>query len=72
MHFIIHTVIHIQSDNDTNDNRKNYNYRVVMHTASGADIDMRGRCSAGQKVHYLLRGKLPIDFFNGYISHGDL
>ena len=29
--------------------RRSYHYRVVMHTA-GAELDMRGRCSAGQKV----------------------
>lgn len=28
---------------------RSYNYRVVM-VASGAELDMRGRCSAGQKV----------------------
>lgn len=28
---------------------RSYNYRVVMHTG-GAELDMRGRCSAGQKV----------------------
>ena len=35
---------------DTADSGKSaYNYRVIMH-ASGAELDMRGRCSAGQKV----------------------
>lgn len=29
--------------------RKNYNYRVVM-VKGGVDLDMRGRCSAGQRV----------------------
>ncbi len=28
---------------------RSYNYRVVM-VAGGAELDMRGRCSAGQKV----------------------
>ena len=28
---------------------RSYNYRVVMHSG-GAELDMRGRCSAGQKV----------------------
>lgn len=28
---------------------RSYNYRVVMY-AGGAELDMRGRCSAGQKV----------------------
>lgn len=31
------------------DGARSYNYRVVMHTGS-AELDMRGRCSAGQKV----------------------
>ena len=29
---------------------RSYNYRVVMVTTSGYELDMRGRCSAGQKV----------------------
>ena len=29
--------------------RRQYNYRVVMHK-NGVEMDMRGRCSAGQKV----------------------
>lgn len=28
---------------------RSYNYRVVMHTGQ-AELDLRGRCSAGQKV----------------------
>jgi len=28
---------------------RSYNYRVVMHNG-GAELEMRGRCSAGQKV----------------------
>ena len=31
---------------------RSYNYRVVM-MAGGAELDMRGRCSAGQKVNAL-------------------
>ena len=31
------------------DKRKTYNYRVVM-VKNGTEMDMRGRCSAGQKV----------------------
>lgn len=38
----------IQIKADT-DGSRSYNYRVVM-TAGGAELDMRGRCSAGQKV----------------------
>ncbi|KAL8437366.1 hypothetical protein ACSSS7_000961 [Eimeria intestinalis] len=29
---------------------RSYNYRVVMRSANGKELDMRGRCSAGQKV----------------------
>ena len=29
---------------------RSHNYRVVMTSASGAEMDMRGRCSAGQRV----------------------
>lgn len=38
--------IQIKADADT---QRSYNYRVVMF-AGGAELDMRGRCSAGQKV----------------------
>ena len=31
------------------DGTRSYNYRVVM-MAGGAELEMRGRCSAGQKV----------------------
>ncbi|XP_044520599.1 DNA repair protein RAD50 isoform X1 [Gracilinanus agilis] len=45
--------IEIRSDTDENvtasDKRRNYNYRVVMLKGDTA-LDMRGRCSAGQKV----------------------
>ncbi|NWT01669.1 RAD50 protein, partial [Mionectes macconnelli] len=45
--------IEIRSDADENisaaDKRRNYNYRVVMVKGDAA-MDMRGRCSAGQKV----------------------
>ena len=40
--------IEIKADGDGR-GTKSYNYRVVMHI-SGTDLDMRGRCSAGQKV----------------------
>ncbi|XP_043844620.1 DNA repair protein RAD50 isoform X2 [Dromiciops gliroides] len=44
--------IEIRSDTDENvsasDKRRNYNYRVVMLKGDTA-LDMRGRCSAGQK-----------------------
>ncbi|KAJ6667944.1 hypothetical protein lerEdw1_016265 [Lerista edwardsae] len=45
--------IEIRSDADENvsasDRRRSYNYRVVM-IKGGTALDMRGRCSAGQKV----------------------
>ncbi|EPY84907.1 hypothetical protein CB1_000434001, partial [Camelus ferus] len=48
--------IEIRSDADENvsasDKRRNYNYRVVMLKGDTA-LDMRGRCSAGQKASYL-------------------
>ncbi|KAF3002546.1 DNA repair protein rad50 [Curvularia kusanoi] len=40
--------IRIVGDNETKGNR-NYNYRVVM-VKQDTEMDMRGRCSAGQKV----------------------
>ncbi|KAL1302275.1 hypothetical protein AAFC00_002695 [Neodothiora populina] len=41
--------IGIRSDNENMKGNKNYNYRVVM-VKQDAEMDMRGRCSAGQKV----------------------
>lgn len=45
--------IEIRSDADrtktTSRGKRNYNYRVVM-TKGSADMDMKGRCSAGQKA----------------------
>ncbi len=38
--------IQIKADADA---LRSYNYRVVMYNG-GAELDMRGRCSAGQKV----------------------
>ncbi|KAJ5983377.1 Recombination/repair protein Rad50, partial [Penicillium waksmanii] len=39
----------IRSDNENAKGNRSYNYRVCM-VKSGAEMDMRGRCSAGQKV----------------------
>lgn len=39
----------IRSDYETQKTNKSYNYRVVM-IKQDAEMDMRGRCSAGQKV----------------------
>ncbi|VDK48160.1 unnamed protein product [Anisakis simplex] len=42
--------IQIKSESvDESEKRKSYNYRVVMHM-DGKEIDMPGRCSAGQKM----------------------
>ncbi|KAI8869980.1 hypothetical protein GQ42DRAFT_21513 [Ramicandelaber brevisporus] len=41
--------IEIRSESEGAKNRSSYNYRVVM-IKGGTEIDMRGRCSAGQKV----------------------
>jgi DNA repair protein RAD50 len=39
--------------------QRSYNYRVVM-CSGGTELDMRGRCSAGQKVlHALLAAWAP-------------
>lgn len=39
----------IRSDNETQKGNRSYNYRVCM-VKQDAELDMRGRCSAGQKV----------------------
>lgn len=39
----------IRSDNEGTTGRRNYNYRLCM-VKQDAEMDMRGRCSAGQKV----------------------
>ncbi|GBG25414.1 DNA repair protein RAD50 [Hondaea fermentalgiana] len=41
--------IEIRSEGKTTANRRSYNYRVVM-TKGDTQLDMRGRCSAGQRV----------------------
>ncbi len=41
--------IQIKADTEGTTSRSSYNYRVVMYVG-GAELDMRGRCSAGQKV----------------------
>ena len=41
--------IQIKADTESATTRSSYNYRVVMYVG-GAELDMRGRCSAGQKV----------------------
>lgn len=41
--------IYIASDSAVLDKRRTYNYRVVMKSGD-TELDMRGRCSAGQKV----------------------
>ena len=39
----------IRSDNESSTGRRNYNYRLCM-VKQDTEMDMRGRCSAGQKV----------------------
>lgn len=41
--------IMIRSDNETAKGNRSYNYRVCM-VKQDAEMDMRGRCSAGQRV----------------------
>lgn len=41
--------IQIKTDTETTSTRSSYNYRVVMYVG-GTELDMRGRCSAGQKI----------------------
>ena len=41
--------ITIRADSESGRGNRSYNYRVVM-IKKGAEMDMRGRCSAGQKV----------------------
>ena len=45
--------IEIRSDVDksaSNARIRSYNYRIVLKTYDDTELDMRGRCSAGQKV----------------------
>ena len=46
--------------------RRQYNYRVVM-VKNGVEMDMRGRCSAGQKV-YLFSFKKSFPNFKFYVT----
>ncbi|ETN46457.1 uncharacterized protein HMPREF1541_00641 [Cyphellophora europaea CBS 101466] len=41
--------IEIRADGDASTGKKSHNYRVMM-VKNGTEMDMRGRCSAGQKV----------------------
>jgi DNA repair protein RAD50 len=40
----------MQADLENTANRRSHNYRLVMHHKHLQVLDMRGRCSAGQKV----------------------
>ena len=42
--------------------RKSYHYRVVMVKGDGTQLDMRGRCSAGQKVRLARHSQLLATF----------
>ncbi len=51
---------YIQVKADAESGQRSYNYRVVM-ISGGADLDMRGRCSAGQKVNHVYTSCHTID-----------
>ena len=40
----------LQADLENAANKRSHNYRLVMHHRHLSELDMRGRCSAGQKV----------------------
>lgn len=44
--------IEIRSDVEKSENSRSrsYNYRIILKTHDGTELDMKGRCSAGQKV----------------------
>jgi DNA repair protein RAD50 len=42
--------IRITADGEASAGKKSYNYRVLMDKGDGIEMEMRGRCSAGQKV----------------------
>lgn len=39
---------------EVSNNRRSYNYKLIQ-TKHGCKMDMKGRCSAGQKVNWYLR-----------------
>eukprot|EP00658_Telonema_sp_P-2_P019602 TRINITY_DN17735_c0_g1_i3.p1 TRINITY_DN17735_c0_g1~~TRINITY_DN17735_c0_g1_i3.p1 ORF type:complete len:603 (+),score=156.70 TRINITY_DN17735_c0_g1_i3:161-1969(+) len=41
--------VQLKHDDESTSTKRNYNYRLVM-LKGGVEMDMRGRCSAGQKV----------------------
>ncbi len=49
---------YIQVKADAESGQRSYNYRVVM-ISGGAELDMRGRCSAGQKVNCVTNDHAP-------------
>jgi len=42
--------IQIKADLETTANKRSHNYRLVMRQKNASELDMRGRCSAGQKA----------------------
>ena len=54
--------IEIRSDEEdsSGSTRRVYNYRVVMIKSADTVLDMRGRCSAGQKVSGKTRSKYRV------------
>lgn len=56
-----------EEERSASEKRRNYNYRVVM-VKNGKELDMRGRCSAGQKVLacIIIRLALAMIFSNNF------
>ncbi|ETN78145.1 hypothetical protein NECAME_10544, partial [Necator americanus] len=53
----------------TSDKRKAYDYRVVMVLRNGVELDMRDRCSAGQKMLACILIRISLaDVFGGMCS----
>ncbi len=52
------------NDFNSNSRMRSYNYRIVYPTPDRAEIEMKGRCSAGQRVFSFIIIRLaPADFF---------
>jgi DNA repair protein RAD50 len=59
--------IEIRSEQESTQNNRSYNYRVVM-TKNRSELDMRGRCSAGQRMlaSIIIRMALAECFSKGF------
>ncbi|EYC20861.1 hypothetical protein Y032_0020g109 [Ancylostoma ceylanicum] len=64
------TTIHIKSECvASSEKRKAYDYRVVMVLRNGVELDMRDRCSAGQKMLACILIRIALaDVFGGMCS----